>query len=168
MENYGESKVITILKGVAGAVVGAIPGMLVWILLGKLGFVFSLVGLLIGFGILVGISLFTKYEELPPWVMLVTFFAVFAIVMILSEQIVWTWEITDILKENLSEFSGSEYKEILKESIGIEKISFGECFSNFFTILEKLDVKGKYIWELVKSSFFGIAGGIAVFAKKGK
>ncbi|MDE6775652.1 MAG: hypothetical protein K2J37_05095 [Ruminococcus sp.] len=168
MENYGESKVITVLKGIAGALVGAIPGMLVWIILGKIGIVFSLVGMLIGFGILMGFSILTKNEDLPIWVMLVIFLGVFAVVMILSEQIVWTWEITDILKENLSEFSGSEYKEILKETIGIEKISFGECFSNFFTILEKLDIKGKYIWELAKSSLFGILGGLAVFAKIGK
>lgn len=191
MENYGESKVITALKGLLGAVIGAIPGMILWIILGKIGFVFSAVGMLIGFGIFVGYAFFVKDSDtLPIWLMIVIFLAVFAVAMILSEKIVWTWEIADIFKEYLPQYrediiSGAMaegmtrteveslltdelFTEIVEENFGIKEGTFGECFSNFSTLLENLEMKGDYIWSLAKSSLFGLIGGIAVFAKKGK
>lgn len=192
MNNYGESPVITALKGLVGAVIGAIPGMLIWIILGKVGFVFSAVGILIGFGILMGYGVMVKdTDALPIWLMLVIFFVVFAIAMILSEKIVWTWELADTFKEYLptyrediitgvlaeSDMTRAEVESILtdelftefvEENFGVKEGTFGECFSNFSTLLENLDMKGKYIASLAKSSLFGIIGGIGVFAKMGK
>lgn len=190
MENYGESKVITILKGLIGAIVGAIPGVLVWILLGKLGFVLSAVGLLIGFGIIMGFAFFTKNADLPVWVMLVIFVGVFALAMILSEKIVWTWELADAFKEYLPTYrediitgvmaegmtraeveevlTDELFTELVEESFGIKEGTFGECFSNFGVLLENLEMKGKYMASLAQSSLFGLVGGIAVFAKMGK
>lgn len=191
MENYGESKVITALKGLIGAVIGAIPGMLIWIILGKIGFVFSAVGILIGLGIIMGFAFFTKNADIPLWLMLVIFFGVFAIAMILSEKIVWTWELTETFKEYLptyrediitgalaeSDMTRAEvesiltdelFTEIVEENFGIKEGTFGECFSNFSTLLENLDMKGKYIASLAQSSLFGIIGGISVFVKRRK
>lgn len=191
MENYGESKVITALKGLIGAVIGAIPGMLIWIILGKIGFVFSAVGILIGLGIIMGFTFFTKNADIPLWLMLVIFLGVFAIAMILSEKIVWTWELADTFKEYLpiyrediitgalaeSDMTRAEvesvltdelFTEIVEENFGVKEGTFSECFSNFSTLLENLEMKGKYIASLAKSSLFGIIGGISVFAKMGK
>ncbi|MDE7364949.1 MAG: hypothetical protein K2N27_08750 [Ruminococcus sp.] len=192
MDNYGESPVITALKGLVGAVIGAIPGMLIWIILGKIGFVFSAVGILIGFGIIIGYGVMVKdTDALPIWLMLVIFFVVFAIAMILSEKIVWTWELADTFKEYLptyrediitgvlaeSDMTRAEVESILtdelftefvEENFGVKEGTFGECFSNFSTLLENLDMKGKYIASLLKSSLFGIVGGIGIFAKMGK
>ncbi len=192
MENYGESKVIEALKGLLGAVIGAVPGVLIWIILGKVGFVFSGIGALIGLGILLGYSFMVKNADaLPIWLMLVIFFGVFAVAMILSEKIVWTWELADTFKEYLPTFrediiSGAMaesdmtraevesvltdelFTEIVEENFGVKEGTFSECFSNFGTLLENLDMKGKYMWSLAKSSLFGIIGGIAVFAKTGK
>ncbi|MDE7099405.1 MAG: hypothetical protein K2O60_09690 [Ruminococcus sp.] len=192
MDNYGESPVITALKGLFGAVIGAIPGMLIWIILGKIGFVFSAVGILIGLGIFIGYGFMVKNADaLPIWLMLVIFFVVFAIAMILSEKIVWTWELADTFKEYLptyrediitgvlaeSDMTRAEVESILtdelftefvEENFGVKEGTFGECFSNFSTLLENLDMKGKYIASLLKSSLFGIVGGIGVFAKMGK
>lgn len=191
MENYGESKIITALKGLIGAVIGAIPGMLIWIILGKIGFVFSAVGILIGLGIIMGFAFFTKNADVPLWLMLVIFLGVFAVAMILSEKIVWTWELTDTFKEYLpiyrediiasaiaeSDMTRAEvesiltdelFTEIVEENFGIKEGNFSECFSNFSTLLENLEMKGKYIASLAKSSLFGIIGGISVFAKMGK
>ncbi|MDE6519582.1 MAG: hypothetical protein K2K91_03855 [Ruminococcus sp.] len=192
MDNYGESPVITALKGLVGAVIGAIPGMLIWIILGKIGFVFSAVGILIGLGIFIGYGFMVKNADaLPIWLMLVIFFVVFAIAMILSEKIVWTWELADTFKEYLptyrediitgvlaeSDMTRAEVESILtdelftefvEENFGVKEGTFGECFSNFSTLLENLDMKGKYIASLLKSSLFGIVGGIGVFAKMGK
>lgn len=192
MDNYGESPVITALKGLVGAVIGAIPGMLIWIILGKVGFVFSGIGLLIGLGIFIGYGIMVKNADaLPIWLMFVIFFVVFAIAMILSEKIVWTWELADTFKEYLptyrediitgvlaeSDMTRAEVESILtdelftefvEENFGVKEGTFSECFSNFSTLLENLDMKGKYIASLAKSSLFGIIGGIGVFAKMGK
>lgn len=191
MDNYGESKVVTALKGLLGAVIGAIPGMLIWIILGKIGFVFSAVGILIGLGIIMGFAFFTKNADVPLWLMLVIFFGVFAVSMILSEKIVWTWELTETFKEYLptyrediitgalaeSDMTRAEveniltdelFTEIVEENFGIKEGTFGECFSNFSTLLENLDMKGKYIASLAQSSLFGIIGGISVFVKRRK
>lgn len=191
MENYGESKIITVLKGLLGAVIGAIPGMLIWIILGKIGFVFSAVGILIGLGIIMGFAFFTKNADVPLWLMLVIFFGVFAAAMILSEKIVWTWELADTFKEYLptyrediitgalaeSDMTRAEvesiltdelFTEIVEENFGVKEGTFGECFSHFNTLLENLDMKGKYIASLAQSSLFGIIGGISVFVKRRK
>ncbi|MDE6787885.1 MAG: hypothetical protein K2J47_01005 [Ruminococcus sp.] len=192
MENYGESKVITALKGLLGAIIGAVPGMLIWIILGKIGFVFSAVGILIGLGIIMGFAFFTKNADVPLWIMFVIFFGVFAVAMILSEKIVWTWELASTFKEYLPVFrediiagaiaedstltrtevenilTDELFTEIIEENFGIKEGTFGECFSNFSTLLENLDMKGKYIASLAKSSLFGIIGGIGIFAKMGK
>lgn len=188
----GESAVVTALKGILGAVIGAIPGMALWIILGKLGFVFSAVGILIGLGIVLGFSKMTKNGEIPVWLTFVIFIGVFVATMILAEKIVWTWELASSFKEYLPTFrediisgvmaedssltradietvlTDDMYNQLVKENFGITEGTFGECFSNFSVLLENLEMKGKYIASLVKSSLFGLIGGIALFAKMGK
>lgn len=192
MENYGESKVITALKGLLGAVIGALPGVIVWIILGKIGVVASIVGMLIGFGIIFGYEKFTKDSELPIWVMIVTCIAVFLIAMILSEKIVWTWELADTFKEYLPTFrediiqsviaedstlkradvesilTDEFYNELVVETFGVKEGTFAECFMNFNTLLENLELKSDYFISLLKSMGFGALGAIALIAKSGK
>lgn len=183
------NKAVTTLKGLAGAVIGALPGLAVWIILGKLGFVFSAVGILIAMGIFFGYAFFVKDEDLPVWLMFVICIGVFLCAMVISEKIVWTWTISDALKTYLStyrdelitsvmlenpDFSRSEvsaeltddlYNEIVLEVFGVTEGTFGECFSNFSILLEKLEMKTDYIFSLIKSTGFGLLGGIAFFAK---
>lgn len=190
--NYGESKAVTALKGLAGAVIGAVPGMALWIILGKLGFVFSAVGLLIAMGIIFGYGFLTKNGELPLVFTVVICAAVFVLTMIISQKIIWTWELSSNLKDYLPTFrediisgimsESSEitrkdveafltdemYKEFVNETFGVTEGTFGECFANFSTLLEKLDMKSDYIFSLIKSGLFGLVGGIAVFAKTGR
>lgn len=191
MENYEESLVATALRGLAGAVLGALPGMALWIVVGKIGFVASAIGVLIGSGIIFGFSKLTEDRYIPIWLTLVITVGVFAATIILSEKIVWTWELADAFKEYLPTFreeiilaamaENSEltkadvegiltnelYNEIIEETFGIKEGSFSECFSNFGTLLENMDMKGKYIGSLVKSCFFGLLGGVGLFAKIG-
>lgn len=188
----GESAAVTALKGIAGAVIGAIPGMALWIVLGKLGFVFSAVGILIGLGIVFGFSKVTKNGEIPMWLTFVIFIGVFVTSMILAEKIVWTWELASAFKEYLPTFrediisgvmaedsslaradveavlTDDMYNQLVKENFGITEGTFGECFSNFSVLLENLEMNGKYIASLVKSCLFGLIGGVAFFAKMGK
>ncbi|MDE5854646.1 MAG: hypothetical protein K2O36_05155 [Ruminococcus sp.] len=187
-----ESPVITGIKGIVGAVIGAIPGMALWIILGKLGFVFSACGLLIAMGIVFGYGAMTKKGNLPIWFAIIVSLVVFVAVLLLSQKIVWTWEIASTFKEYLPTFrediissviaedssmtradvesilTDDMYNQVVKESFGVTEGTFGECFANFNVLLENLEIKGKYMASLVKSCLFGLLGGVALFAKMGK
>ena len=187
-----ESPVITGIKGIVGAVIGAIPGMALWIILGKLGFVFSACGLLIAMGIVFGYGAMTKKGNLPIWFAIIVSLVVFVAVLLFSQKIVWTWEIASTFKEYLPTFrediissviaedssltradvesmlTDDMYNQVVKESFGVTEGTFGECFANFNVLLENLEIKGKYIASLIKSCLFGLLGGVALFAKMGK
>lgn len=191
MENYGESPAITTFKGLLGAVIGAIPGMIVWIILGKIGVVASVVGMLISAGIIFGFSFMTKNANLNTGIVIVICLGVFLVSMLLSEKIVWTWELAETFKSYLPTFreeiitsvmaedstltradvksilTDDLYNEILQESFGVKEGTFSECFSNFSVLLEKLELKSEYTASLFKSMLFGIVGGGAFFAKVG-
>lgn len=184
-----ESVVITILKGIAGAVIGVIPGMLVWIVLGKLGFVASAVGLLMAGGIIFGYSLMTKKGEVPIAISIAICAVVMIVSIYLAERIGWTWELAEMFKEQIpvwkeevmssiqSEFPGYTRAEIegvlgadwlddaLVEELGFKEPTFGNCFKNFSHLLEYLEVKSDFVISLVKSYAFGLLGGLAIFAK---
>ena len=166
--------------------------MPLWIILGKLGFVFSACGLLIAMGIVFGYGAMTKKGNLPIWFAIIVSLVVFVAVLLFSQKIVWTWEIASTFKEYLPTFrediissviaedssltradvesmlTDDMYNQVVKESFGVTEGTFGECFANFNVLLENLEIKGKYIASLVKSCLFGLLGGVALFAKMGK
>ncbi|MCM1506533.1 MAG: hypothetical protein NC177_05285 [Ruminococcus flavefaciens] len=55
--------------------------------------------------------------------------------------------------------------QMLTETFGVKEATFSECFSHFGSLLEKLEMKGDYIWSLVKSILFGMLGGYVLLAK---
>lgn len=191
MEDYGESPVITAFKGLLGAVIGAVPGMILWIILGKIGVVASVVGMLISAGIIFGFSFMTKDASLNAGIVIAICLGVFLVAMLLSEKIVWTWELAENFKAYLPTFreeliasvmaddstltrsdvenalTDDLYNEIVQESFGVKEGTFSECFSNFSILLEKLEVKSKYTSSLFKSILFGVVGGGAFLSKAG-
>lgn len=186
--SYQGSLVISGLKGFAGAVIGAVPGTLLWIILGRIGIVASACGFLVALGIVIGYNLMTKDGEVPVSVCVVICFAVFVGALVIGERIVWTWQITDVLLQNIPKFKAaiidsalekSDYtrqeveealtdemfSNMLKSTFGIRKVTFGECFSNFSDLLEALELKGRYYFSLFKSLAFGLVGGFFMMAK---
>lgn len=184
-----ESSVTTILKGIAGAIIGVLPGMLLWIILGKLGFVASSVGLLMAGGIVFGYTYMTKKGEVPIAISIVICAVVMIASIYLAERIGWTWELAELFKDELPAFKDSIYsdviaeypgitraeideawgvnwfEEMLTEDLGFSTPTFGNCFKNFSGLLEYLEVKSDFVISLVKSYAFGLVGGLAIFAK---
>lgn len=189
MYNYGEYNIITVLKGIIGAVIGALPGIAIWILLGKIGVISSAVGLLVIFGIVLGCHFMTKNNELPEKFSIVICIAVFLIAMIISEKIIWTWELaesfsnylptfrdeiisevmaknTELSKTDVEKVLTDElYNEIVMDTFGIKEGTFSECFSEFSVLLEKLNVKSRYTASLLQSILFGAVGLAGIYAR---
>ncbi|MDE5583169.1 MAG: hypothetical protein K2J08_05650 [Ruminococcus sp.] len=189
MEDYEGSKVLTALKALFGAVIGALPGVALWIILGKLGVIASVSGMAIAMGVVFLSCLFAGDSNLSPLVMLTICGVVFLTAIIISEKIVWTMEMSESLSEYLSTYRGEIikavmaenpdisrteadglltddlYNQIVTETFGVREATFSECFSNFGSLLGKLEMKGEYISSIVKSIFFGLLGGSAFFAK---
>ncbi len=200
MENYGnyqsnnyegyddlrmfpdESPLITGIKGFCGAVVGAIPGMLLWIILGKLGYIAVVCGILLAFGSVFGYNFMTKKGNLPMGAGIAICLGVLIVAVFFAEKIVWCWELTDIFNEMIPQWraeinslaaeygdtmSASEisslFDELMLEEYGFTEADFSTCFYNFGDLLETLEVKSDFTFSLVKSYICGIAGAAVAF-----
>ncbi len=134
--NYGssfssESVVITLLKGLLGAVVGAIPGILI------------AAGSVFGFG-------FMTKKGNPPMVLGMAICAVvFLLAIFFAVRIEYAWELSSLLAEE-----------------GIGEFTFFRCFLHLGEIFELFDLKGEYIWGLIKAELFGLLGGFAILFKR--
>lgn len=190
MYNYGEYDIITVLKGIFGAVIGALPGIVIWIVIEKIGIISSAIGLLIMLGIVSGFNLMTKNKKLPEKFRIIICVAVFLTAIIISERIVWTWVIADAIQNELltfreeivseimarnKEFSKTDaetaltdelYNEAVIDAFGVKEGTFSECFSNFSVLLEKLKLKSEYIASILKSILFGAGGFAGIYLKK--
>ncbi len=200
MENYGnyqssdysgyddlklypdESPLTTGIKGFVGAVVGAVPGILLWIILGKLGYIAVVCGILLAFGSAYGYNLMTKKGSLSPNVGIIMCLGIVIVAVFLSEKIVWCWELTDAFNEQIplwkaeidsiiagygDTMSASEvqtlFDELMLEEYGFTEADFSTCFYNFGDLLKKLDLKSDFTMSLVKSYIYGAAGMGAAF-----
>lgn len=188
----GGSPVIGGVKGFIGAFIGAIPGMLLLILLGKIGFIASATGILIAMGVVFGYTFMVKDNQVPGGVGVAICIAVFVIAIIIGVRVVWSWELADLFTKYLPEYRESiisgvlaedpeltradiesvltddVYQGLVRETFGIEKGTFGECFSNFGDLLEVFEVKGEFYFSLFKHLAFGALGGAGLFAKMGQ
>lgn len=150
-----ESTLLILVKALLGAVLGAIPAMFLWIVLGKVGYLAAISGFFMMLGELVACSYFTrKSRNMNIQTALVICVIVMIIDVYLCERLVWSWELCDILKE----YSEDEFS-----------ISIISCFKNFGDIIESLDIQGDFTSSLVKSYLFaalGAAAGVMKLAKK--
>ncbi|MBE6862532.1 MAG: hypothetical protein E7497_06525 [Ruminococcus sp.] len=200
MENYGnyqsnnyegyddlrmfpdEAPIVTAVKGLVGAIVGAIPGMLVWIILGKMGYIAVLCGILLAFGSVFGYNFMTKKGNLSLGIGVGICIAVLVIAVFFAEKIVWCWELTDIFNEMIPQWraeisslaaeygdvmSAAEienlFEELMLEEYGFIEADFSTCFYNFGDLIETLEVKSDFTISLVKSYVCGVAGAAVSF-----
>lgn len=187
-----DSVVMEMLRGAIGAIVGALPGFFIWILLGKAGFIASAVGLLLAFGSVCGYTFMTKDHSLPAAYGIIVCVIVMLVSVYLAQRIIFCWELADIMKDGyniwkdafmaeinaagidssdpevsslISEYtSQSAYEQALRETLGFSDFSFSGCFSHFTKILEYADSKSDFYWALGKSYIFSFVGGAAIFA----
>lgn len=124
-------------NGILGAVIGSIPGILLWILLGYIGFTASIVGLVIAFGILFGYRLLCG--DLDKTGMIICVIVLLAAIYIGEHM---TWSV--VIYKSLKEYS--------------EEITLGDCIKNLGSILKLTETKGDFVISLVKGYIFGLLG----------
>jgi len=130
-----------ILLGVIGAILGSIPGLLVWLLLSKLGVIAAISGIILISGTLLGYKLFAKQIS--------TFGFIFCIVLVLfmvyfATKLSWCIEIY------------SECKDFL---------TFKECFSEFSLLLKSADCTGSFIKDILMGYLITAISAGAAFKK---
>lgn len=174
---------VSVLFGIIGAVVGALPGFGLWLLLARLNIVSAYCGALLAFGTIFGYSFMTKKDELPAALGIIVCIAVMAGAVYLAECIDWAWEIADVLKNDVySDFESSmreyglfseaeiksAYRESMREEFGFSEATFSNCFFNLGSLLEYCAAKSKFYISLAQSGLFALLGGVFGFKKFGK
>ena len=165
---YGEeSKLMPIVKGVLGAVLGAIPGIILIILVARMGFIASLCGAVMAVCIFFGYNLFTKNCNLEEKTGLIICAVVMIFAIYFAVRTSWCLEISSFLQKDLGLKPGEVDSEILQEFLGIRDVTFSEISSDFGNLLEKCECKGKYITSLLENIAFAALGGFGTFTKFG-
>lgn len=190
MENYensyddlriypDESWGLTHIKGLLGAVVGAVPGFLVWLLLARLGYVSTCCGLFIAVGSALGYSFMTKKGNPSPVIGFIVCTAILAVSILLAVKIDWAWEFAKFFEETVYPdfrqsmmnvgISSDEIKELygksLMEEFDFTEANFGNCFRNLKVLVEFYDKKMEYIFDYILSGVCGLAGVVVTYTK---
>ena len=149
-----ESTLPVLGKALLGAMLGAIPAMLLWVVLGKVGYLAAISGFFMFLGEMIACDFFTKKSsQMNIWAALVICTVVMIFDVYLCERFVWSWELCDVLNE----YGEGEY------SVGIL-----DCFKSFNELTEAFEVQEDFTASLVKSYLFAALGGFAGFMKLGK
>ena len=149
-----ESTLVTLGKALLGAMLGAIPAMLLWVVLGKVGYLAAISGFFMFLGEIIACNYFTrKSSQMNIWVALVICAVVMIFDVYLCERFVWSWELCDVLNE----YGEGEY------SVGIF-----DCFKNFKELTAVFEVQEDFTASLVKSYLFAALGGFAGVMKLAK
>ncbi len=149
-----ESTLIILGKALLGAMLGAIPAMLLWVVLGKVGYLAAISGFFMFLGEMIACDFFTKKSrQMNIWVALIICAVVMIVDVYLCERFVWSWELSDILNE----YGEGEY------SVGIL-----DCFKNFNELTAAFEVQEDFTASLVKSYLFAALGGFAGVMKLAK
>ncbi|MBR3666064.1 MAG: hypothetical protein IKN66_02760 [Ruminococcus sp.] len=171
-----DTEFMAAVKGGIGAIIGAIPGMLLMIMVARFGFIAAICGAAMAFCIFFGYRLMTRNS----WVSTKVGIIICAVVMVLavyfSVKISWTLAIQDAVEEAASAMRsllGSEYSgetsAFIKEVVGGNgEITFGNCWDNFGNILDMLNMNGRYLGSLAENYVFAAIGGIGTFMKFGR
>lgn len=145
-KEYGELTAVTVLKGVIGAFLGTIPSAILWITLGKVGYIGEICGFFMIFGELYICSFMTrKNMDMNAETATVICIAVTAVMVYVCERAVWSWDIYDVLAP--------------------DGPSLAACFLHFEELKENMELSADFTSELVKSYAFAAMGATTHIAK---
>ncbi len=143
-----DSTAVILTKAILGAMLGAIPSMFLWIVLGKVGYLASIAGFFMFLGELVACDFFTKKsKQLNLETAIVICGIVTLIAVYLCEKIVWSWQMMDL-------FNSEEYYA-----------AFFDYFMNFDKLLDELELNNSFNSSLIKSYLFAIIGAVGSVLK---
>ena len=129
-----------LLHGFAGAMIGALAGGIVYVLLNKLGYVSALSGLLMAF---LALLLYEKFGGCLDIKGVICCAVILIATVYFSNKLAWTWEVFDQLK-----------------SYGWR---FGEVYSELGSILKDSDLTGTYTASLLQGYLFTALGAVGKF-----
>ena len=139
--NNDTSKRENILLGIIGAILGSIPGLIVWLLLSKLGVIAAISGVILIAGTLLGYSFFAKKVSALGFIFCI---AVVLFMVFFATKLSWCIEIH------------SEFKDFL---------TFKECFSDFSSLLKAAECTGLFIRDLFMGYLITAISAVAAFKK---
>lgn len=166
-----DSDFIVLLKGALGAVVGAIPGVILIIFLARIGFIAAVCGAIMAAGSFFGYKFMTKGKNSSESAGLIICGIVMLIGVYVAVRTSWCMEVSSLMQDKLDITPGSlntAQSDILYEYYGVRDVSFSECSSNFWTMLDRVGVKGEFMRSLLENLLFAVVGGIGTFSKYGK
>lgn len=180
-----DSMFMEALKATLGAVVGAIPGILLWIIIGKVGFIAVICGTVLSGGAVSGYIFMTKDNFLPKKYGIIICAAVVIISVYIAEKIVWCWEMSEQFKRVVATARGAAYglgeagglsdaeidrivENSLNEQFGFTEGTFSDFFFNFNKTISYLGLSAKYYFNLLECYLFAALGGLSLFKKSAK
>lgn len=124
-------------KGILGALIGAIPGVALWVLLSKVGIIASICGIVILIGVVLGYTALGKKLDMVGIVIsiIVVIFSVY-----FATNLSWALELHKFLKD-----ADGSYSLVW-------------CMKHLTLILDLADCKGSFIKDLVIGYLFTIVG----------
>ena len=167
---------IAVVKAVAGALIGAIPGMLLMIMVARFGIIASLCGMAMAFCIFCGYKVATGKNRLSTATGLIICGAVMVIAVYFSVKISWTFALKDAIRETASMMntilggdSGDFTDSFIKGLVGSTgEISFGNCWNHFGQIMDDVGMKGAFLASLGENYLFAALGAFGTFMKFGR
>lgn len=178
-----QSMGVSVLLGIIGAIIGALPGFGLWLLVAKLGYISAYCGALLALGAVWGFNFASKKNQPPAAVGIIACMIIVIGAAYLATNIDWALTFADFfdetvqpaVKEELGAYGSMERDEIysaaLMELFGFSEPSFSNCFRHLGTLTEYYDMKTDYYFELAKAlgmAVIGGIGGIAGIAKYNK
>lgn len=177
-----DNRVLEIGKGIIGALIGAIPGIILWILIGRFGFIATISGAILAGGTILGYRFTQKNDVLSTRTGIIICVCVIIFGIHIAQKIIWCMDFSLMFdnyvaqtKETLyglGEMYGMEndeidrmFKETMLEEFGFTEGTFSNFYSNFYKVLKALDGVGKYIGSLILSVCFAGAGSFAVWRR---
>lgn len=134
-----EAATVTVIKGVIGAFIGTVPSAVLWIAMGKVGYISEMCGFFMIFGEMYICSLMTKKSsDMNIETAIVICIVVTLIMVYVCERAVWSWDIRDALSPNGP--------------------SVGYCFLHFESLIGDTGLSSDFDAELIKSYIIAALG----------
>ena len=104
-----DNRVLEIGKGVIGALIGSIPGIIIWILIGRFGIIASLSGAILAGGVFMGYKFTQKNEVLSKRTGIIICVLVIIFAIHISQKISWCMQLSDFYARYVDDLKDSLY-----------------------------------------------------------
>lgn len=174
----GDTEFVTLLKGILGAIIGSLPGMLLIIFLSRFGLLASVCGVVMAAGAIYGYTRMTRDSFLDIKYGVIVVIAVMLLGIYLGVRISWAWRFSvefpklyelsyDILVKSFTEsgFSKEEAEKLFNLIFDDPDRGFFTYFFNFGDYLQYPGSRVKFGLSLFGNYVFAASGSAVIFRK---